>query len=159
MNGMTRWQNRWNPFREMDDLHNRLNNLFSSTFGRVPMRREEDQEENLTVAQWAPLVDITEDDKEYLIKAELPEVNKEDLSVTVENGVLTLTGERKLEREEKGRRYHRVERAYGAFTRSFTIPDDADGAKVNAEFKNGVLQVHLAKSEQAKPRTVDVKIS
>jgi HSP20 family protein len=85
-------------------------------------------------------------------------VRKEDINVTVENGVLTLTGERKLEKEEKNRRYHRVERAYGSFSRSFTIPDDSDGSKVNAEFSNGVLKLHLAKSEKAKPRTIEVKV-
>ena len=159
MNGIARWQNRWNPLKEMDELHNRLNSLISSAFGRVPMRSTGDQEENLTLTEWAPLVDITEDEKEYLIKAELPEVRKEDLSVVVENGILTIRGERKLEKEEKGRRYHRVERAYGAFTRSFTVPDDADGSKVDAEFKEGVLRVHLAKSEKAKPKTIEVKVS
>jgi len=159
MNGLTRWQTRWNPLKEMDDLHSRLNSLFNSAFGRVPMRSTEEQEENVTLSEWAPLVDITEDDKEYLIKVELPEVKKEDLSVVVENGVLTIRGERRLEKEEKGRRYHRVERAYGSFTRSFTVPDDADGAKVNAEFKDGVLGVHLAKSEKAKPKTIEVKVS
>ena len=75
----------------------------------------------MTVSQWAPLVDIAEDDKEYLIKVELPEVKKEDVKVTVENGVLTITGERKFEKEEKGKKYHRVERAYGSFMRSFTL--------------------------------------
>jgi len=159
MNGLTRWQNRWNPLKEMDELHSRLNSLFGSAFGRVPVRSTGEQEENVTLTEWAPLVDITEDDKEYLIKAELPEVKKEDLSVVVENGVLTIRGERKLQKEEKGRRYHRVERAHGTFTRSFTVPDDADGSKVNAEFKDGVLDVHLAKSERCKPRSIEVKVS
>jgi len=143
----------------MDELHSRLNSLFGSAFGRVPVRSTGEQEENVTLTEWAPLVDITEDDKEYLIKAELPEVKKEDLSVVVENGVLTIRGERKLQKEEKGRRYHRVERAHGTFTRSFTVPDDADGSKVNAEFKDGVLDVHLAKSERCKPRSIEVKVS
>jgi len=159
MNGLTRWHNRWNPFKEIDELHNRLNSLFNSSLGRVPLRSTAEQEENVTVTEWAPLVDITEDEKEYVIKAELPEVQKEDLSVVVENGVLTIHGERRFEKEEKGKRYHRVERAYGAFSRSFTIPDDADGLKVNAEFKEGLLRVHLAKSEKAKPKTVEVKVA
>jgi HSP20 family protein len=159
MNSIIRWQNRWNPFREIDELHSRLNFLFNSTLGNVSMRSTGEQEENLTVTEWTPLVDITEDEKEYVIKAELPEVKKEDLSIVVENGVLTIHGERRFEKEEKGKRYHRVERAYGAFTRSFTIPDDADGSKVNAEFKEGVLRVHLAKSEKAKPKTIEVKVA
>ncbi|HLP78785.1 MAG TPA: Hsp20/alpha crystallin family protein, partial [Candidatus Paceibacterota bacterium] len=108
---------------------------------------------------WSPLVDISEDDKEYRIKAELPEVNKEDVKVTAEAGTLTIMGERKFEKEEKGRRFHRVERAYGTFGRSFSLPDDASPAKVSAEFKDGVLTVHLLKDEKAKPQQIEVKIS
>jgi len=106
-----------------------------------------------------PLVDIAEDDKEYLIKAELPEVKKEDVKVAVQDDVLTITGERKFEKEEQGKKYHRVERAYGSFTRSFTLPEDADPAKVSAGFKDGILMVHLAKSEKAKPKSIEVKVS
>jgi HSP20 family protein len=151
MNGLTHWD----PFKELDELQHRLSTLL----GRVPARRKDAAKEAMTVAEWAPLVDITEDDKEYLIKAELPEVKKEDVKVTVENGVLTITGERKFEKEERGKKYHRIERAYGSFARSFTLPDDADAAKVNAEFKDGVLKVHLAKSEAAKPRQIEVKVN
>jgi HSP20 family protein len=146
---------RWNPFREMEDIHDRLFNLFKNT----QPRSGSGEQESLTVSEWTPLVDITEDDKEYLIKAELPEVKKEEVKVTVENGLLTISGERKIEKEEKGKRYHRVERAYGCFVRSFSLPDDADGNKVNAEFKEGVLRVHLAKSEHAKPKQIEVKVS
>ena len=112
----------------------------------------------MTVAEWAPLVDISEDDKEYLIKAELPEVKKEDMKVTVQNEVLTITGERKFEKEEKDKKYHRVERAYGSFTRSFTLPAEVDPAKVEAEVKDGLLTVHLVKSEKATPKSIEVKI-
>lgn len=117
------------------------------------------EEETLTVAEWAPLVDIAEDDKEYLIKAELPEVLKDDVKVTVENGTLTISGERKSEKEQNGRKFHRVERYYGRFERSFSIPDDADGGNVKAEFKDGILRVHLAKSEKARPKQIEVKVS
>ncbi len=89
----------------------------------------------------------------------MPEVRKEDVKVTVENGVLTISGERKFEKEEKDKRYHRIERAYGSFTRSFSVPDDADDAKVGAEFKDGVLTVRLAKSEKARPKSIEVKVS
>ena len=106
-----------------------------------------------------PFGNGTEDDKEYLVKAELPEVKKEELKVTVEDGVLTISGERKFEKEENNKRYHRVERAYGSFARSFTVPDDADPAKVHAEFKDGVLNVRIEKAERAKPKTIDVKVS
>jgi HSP20 family protein len=144
----------WDPFRELEEMENRLSHLF----GR-PLRRGDGGKEEMTVAEWAPLVDIAEDEKEYLITAELPEVKKEEVKVTVDNDVLTIQGERKFEKEEKGRRYHRVERAYGSFVRSFTVPDDADGSKINAEFKEGVLKVHIAKSEKAKPKTVEVKVT
>ena len=88
-----------------------------------------------------------------------PEVKKEDLKIAVEDGVLTLSGERKFEKEEKGKRYHRVERTYGSFARSFTVPDDADADKVRAEFKDGVLLVRLEKSEKAKPKTLEVQVA
>ena len=146
---------RWDPLKEMEELQNRLSGLF----GRAQARRGNGEQEAITVAEWAPLVDITEDDKEYLIKAELPEVKKEDVKVAVENGVLTISGERKSEKEEKNKKYHRIERAYGSFERSFIVPDDADADKVNAEFKDGVLKVHLPKSEKAKPKQIEVKVA
>ena len=113
----------------------------------------------MTVAEWAPVVDIIEDETEYLIKVDLPEIKKEEVKVTVENGVLVLSGERKLEKEEKGRKYHRIERAYGSFGRTFSLPDNADAEKVNAEFNEGVLKLHIAKSEAARPKQIEVKIS
>ena len=144
---------RWDPFRELEDMSDRLNRMF----GR-PAARPESGKEAMTVADWVPAVDISETDVEYLIKAELPEVKKEDVKVTVQHGVLTIHGERKHEKEEKGKRYHRVERSYGSFTRSFTLPDEVDEAKVRAEFKDGMLHLHLPKSEKAKPKAIDVKL-
>src|SRR5438552_13241102 len=146
---------RWEPFREMEDFQNRLSTLF----GRPLRRTNGHGREDITLADWMPLADITEDDKEYLIKAELPEMKKEDVKVTVENGVLTISGERKFEQEEKKKKYHRVERGYGTFMRSFTLPDDADFNKVNAQFKNGVLMVHVPKSERAQPKQIEVKVA
>ena len=125
--------------KELEALRHGLGSLY----GRSPVRLPEGQEEQIAVPEWAPLVDISEDDKEYLIKAELPEVKKEDVKVTAEEGTLTIMGERKFEKEEKGRKYHRVERAYGSFGRTFSLPDDASPGKVSAEFKDGVLKVHL----------------
>ena len=151
MNALTRWD----PFKDMKELQDRIGSLFSLT----PFRRGDGKEETMTVAEWSPLVDIVEDDKEYLIKAELPEVKKENVKVTVENGVLTITGERNYEKEEKNKKYHRIERAYGSFVRSFTVPDDADASKVTADFKDGVLKVHLAKDEKARPRAIEVKVA
>src|SRR4030095_10735521 len=104
---------RWDPFRELEDMSDRLNRMFA----RPALRSS--GKETMTVADWSPTVDISETDGEYLIKAELPEVKKEDVKVTVENGVLTLQGERRQEKEGTGRRFHRVERSYGSFVRSF----------------------------------------
>jgi len=106
-----------------------------------------------------PTVDISESEGEYLIKAELPEVKKEDVKVTVENGVLTLQGERRQEKEEKGKKFHRVERSYGSFIRSFTLPESVDESMVKAEYKDGVLNLHLPKSERVKPKAIDVKVA
>ncbi|MGH7251807.1 MAG: Hsp20/alpha crystallin family protein [Nitrospiraceae bacterium] len=144
---------RWDPFRELEDMSDRLNRMF----GR-PAARPESGKEAMTVADWIPAVDISETDAEYLIKAELPEVKKEDVKVTVQHGVLSIHGERKHEKEEKGKKYHRVERSYGSFTRSFTLPDEVDETKVRAEFKDGMLHLHLPKSEKAKPKAIDVKL-
>lgn len=146
---------RWDPFKELEDMQSRLSTLF----GRAPMRKNGEKEEAMTIAEWAPLVDISEDDKEYLIKAELPDMKKEDIKLTVHDDVLTITGERKYEKEEKGKKYHRVERAYGSFMRSFTLPDDADASKVVADYKDGLLKVHLPKSEKAKPKSIEVKVA
>lgn len=151
MNAITRW----NPLKEMDEAQHRLARIFGLASTRAP----NGDQEMMTLTEWAPLVDIVEDDKEWLVKADLPEVKKEDVKVTVENGVLTITGERKFEQEEKGRKYRRVERSYGTFLRSFTLPETADGEKVRAEFREGVLKVHLPKSETAKPKTVEIKVT
>ena len=145
----------WDPFRELEDMQHRL----STVLGRQLNRRQDGDKESITVAEWAPVVDIIEDETEYLIKVDLPEIKKEEVKVTVENGVLVLSGERKLEKEEKGRKYHRIERAYGSFGRTFSLPDNADAEKVNAEFNEGVLKLHIAKSEAARPKQIEVKIS
>jgi HSP20 family protein len=144
---------RWDPFRELEDMSERLNRVFS----RPSLRNS--GKENLTVADWMPTVDISETEAEYLIKAELPEVRKEDVKVTVENGVLTLQGERRQEKEEKGKKFHRVERSYGSFVRSFSLPESVEESGVKAEYKDGVLNLHLPKSEKVKPKAIDVKVA
>lgn len=145
----------WNQQKVLEAWQHALGSLIN----RPPVQWPEGQEEPLAVAEWAPLVDISEDDREYLIKAELPEVKKEQVKVTAEDGTLTIAGERKFEKEEKGKKYHRVERSYGSFLRNFSIPDDASPATVTAEFKDGVLTVHLAKTEKAKPQQIEVKVA
>lgn len=144
---------RWDPFRELEEMSDRLNRVFTRPTVRT------NGKEQLTVADWMPIVDISETDGEYLIKAELPEVKKEDVKVTVENGVLTLQGERRQEKEEQGKKYHRVERSYGSFVRSFTLPESIDESGVKAEYKDGVLNLHLPKSEKVKPKAIEVKVA
>src|SRR5690606_17558986 len=131
----------------------------NTMFGRAPVKKEGDRQEALRVSEWAPVVDITEDPKEYLIKAEIPGISKDQVKVSVQNDVLSISGERKYEKEEKDKKYHRIERAYGSFSRSFTIPEDADPEKVSADFQNGLLHVHLPKTERAKPKSIEVKVS
>lgn len=158
MNLLTKWNpmptTRWNPFKELADFERGL----ESFFGRVPAIPGNGGEA-ITEALWAPLTDITEDDKEFLVKVELPEMKKEDVKVTVENGTLRISGERKAEKEEKTRKYHRVERSYGSFERAFTLPEGADGTKVSADYKDGVLKVRLPKTPTAKPKAVEVKVA
>lgn len=157
MSELTRWEpiTRWSPWRELEDMERRL----STIFGRAPMSTSGEKKEAISVAEWSPLVDIAEDDKEYIVKAEIPDMKKEDIKINVHDDVLSISGDRKYEKEEKGKKYHRVERAYGSFMRSFTLPEDADGSKVNAEYKDGVLKVHLPKSEKAKQKTIEVKVA
>src|SRR5574338_501658 len=137
---------KWDPFRDLEEMSDRLNRIFAR-----PAVWQGQGKEIMTVADWTPTVDISETEAEYVIKAELPEVRKEDVKVTVEDGVLTILGERKQEKEEKGKKFHRIERSYGRFVRSFTLPDSVDEALVKAEYADGVLNLHLPKSEKAKP--------
>jgi HSP20 family protein len=123
-----------------------------------PTAPQTNGKESMVVADWAPSVDVSETDGEYQIKAEIPDVKKEDVKVTLEDGVLTIQGERKFEKEEKGKKYHRVERSYGSFVRSFTLPDLVDEANVKAEFKDGVLNLKLPKSEKVKPKAIEVTV-
>jgi HSP20 family protein len=144
---------RWDPFRELEDMSVRLNRLMGQ-----PGTRAADSGQ-MTVADWSPAVDVTETDAEYLIKADLPAVKKEDVAVEIRDGVISVRGERQQEKEENGTRIHRVERSYGVFERRMGVPADVDPTKVAAEFKDGVLQVHLPKSPTSRPQAVAVKIS
>jgi HSP20 family protein len=154
MNTLTRWNpfRTWDPFRDLQDFEQRL----ATAFGRGVAKAN--GEDALATADWAPLVDISEDEKEFLVRVELPGLRKEEVKVTVDNGVLTISGERKVEKEEKTRKYHRVERSYGKFERNFTLPDKVDSAKVTAEFKEGMLEVCLPKTEKAASKALEVKI-
>lgn len=146
---------KWDPFRELEDVHNRLTHLLGRPESRLMGRGES---ESMPMTEWSPEVDIREDEKEYLIQADLPGMKREDIKVTVENGALSITGERKTEKEEKGKKYHRIERTYGSFERTFMLPDNTDPKKLKAEFKDGVLHVHLPKSEEAAKKALEVKV-
>ena len=145
---------KWDPFVELEDVSKHLNRIF----GRFPARIEPSRE-LLTMADWAPSVDITETDTAYVIKGEIPGVNKEDVKVNIEDGMLTMSGERKQEKEEKDKKFHRIERSYGSFMRSFRLPDNVDETAVKAEFKDGMLNVTLPKSAKAKAKSINVSIT
>jgi HSP20 family protein len=136
-------QNRLHPFLGGFPIPNRMGS------GEIP---------NLAVADWSPEVDISEDDQGYLLKADLPEMKKDDVRVTVEDGILSVSGERKSEKEDQKRKFHRIERSYGNFRRSFTLPEDANGSKVTADFRDGVLKVHLPTMAIAKSKAIQVKV-
>ena len=146
----------WNPLREMDEAQNRLNRIF---LGGFPARIGSGEIHNLAVADWSPEVDISEDDQGYLLKADLPEMKKDDVRVTVEDGILCVSGERKTQKEDQKKKFHRIERSFGTFRRSFTLPEDADSMKVTAEFRDGVLKVHLPTTPVARSKATQVKVT
>lgn len=141
---------RWNPLREMEDLFERYGRALD-----MPMRLGT---ELLPKGDWTPRVDIAETEKTFVLKMEIPEVEKKDVKVSVDNGVLSISGERKQEKEEKGLHFHRVERYFGHFDRSFTLPDNVDQSHVDAKFKDGMLTVELPKLGESKHKPIEVQI-
>ena len=136
---------RWDPFREMNDLVRRYAPFFDeSTQGETPT--------------WKPLANISETANEYLIKAELPEVSKDDVKITIDNDVLTISGERRVTKEDSSQNDLRIESFYGAFSRSFALPQNVDAKQIKAESKDGVLRVHLPKTELSKPRSIEIQV-
>jgi HSP20 family protein len=144
---------KWEPFRDVDGIFDRF---FAEAFRRLPQQPGEARQAGF---DWAPLADVTESEVEYLIKAELPEVRKEDLSITVQDGVLTVSGERKQEKRADGEKAHRIERFYGTFARRFALPEDADENAISAESKDGVILIHIPKQKvvQPQPRQIQVQ--
>ena len=145
---------RWEPFRELLSTQDRFNQLFNQTFSNFfgPENRE------LASRGWAPAVDIYETGNNLVIKAELPGIDPKDVDVRVENGTLTISGERKSEKDVKEGNYHRVERSYGSFVRSFNLPPTVSSENVTAEYKDGILTLNLAKREEAKPKTIKIQV-
>src|SRR5579884_2803125 len=142
---------RWDPFRELNALQSRMNRLFEEQYGSG-------REESLTTGAFVPPVDIYEDEHSIQLKLEVPGIDENDLDIKVENNTLTVTGERKFDKEEKEENFHRVERRYGSFTRSFTLPNTLDPESVTANYENGVLKIELAKRAEAKPKQIKVNI-
>ena len=143
------------PLREMDEAENRLHGFF---LGGFPNRMGSGEIHSLAVADWSPEVDISEDDHGYVLKADLPEMKKDDVRVTVEDGILSVSGERKIEKEDQKKKFHRIERCFGTFRRSFKLPEDADSTKVTADFHDGVLKVHLPTTPIARSKAIEVKV-
>ena len=155
---LTLWRSEkpWDPFWEMEREMATMVDRMDRLIGRWPV---ESKGEGLKFPDWTPQVDITEDEKEYLIKAELPEVKKEEIKVRVLDHTVWISGERKAEKEEKGKTFHRIERSYGSFERSFVLPDEADVGKITSEFKDGVLNVHLPKVPAPVVKPTEVKVA
>src|SRR5436190_4483656 len=141
---------RWDPFREFSTLQDRMNRLFHDSYG--------DREEALTTSTFAPPVDVYEDEHNVTLKIEVPGIDEKDIDVRIENNTLTVHGERKFEKEEKEENFRRVERQYGSFTRSFTLPNTVDAEQVQAHYEKGILKVQLAKKAEAKPKQVKVNV-
>ncbi len=146
---------RFDPFREMAALQNRVNRIFADVY------RGHDNDDDLTVrGTWVPPVDIFENENhELVLKAELPDVNRDDITVRVDNSTLTISGEKKADSEVKEENYRRIERTYGSFSRSFTLPPTVDSGAIAAEYKNGVLTVKLPLKEEAKPKQIEVRVN
>jgi HSP20 family protein len=142
---------RWDPFRELNTLQDRMNRLFRDSFG-------EGREEALTTTAFAPPVDVYEDEHNVTLKVEVPGIDEKDIDVRIENNTLIVHGERKFEKEEKEENYRRVERQYGSFTRSFTLPNTVDTQNVVANYDKGVLKIKLAKKAEAKPKQIKVNV-
>jgi HSP20 family protein len=145
---------RWDPFREFSQLQDRINRAFNDAYGRSS------EEALLTSGNWVPPVDIYQNgDQELVLKAELPDMSRESIDITGDNGTLTIKGDKKLAGDVREEQYHRMERRYGTFSRSFSLPRTVDPSKVAAEYKNGVLTVRLPLREEARPRQIKVDVA
>jgi HSP20 family protein len=143
---------RWEPFREFATLQDRMNRLFRESYN-------DGRDESLTTSTFAPSVDVYEDEHKVTLKIEVPGIDEKDIDVRVENNTLTVQGERKIEKEEKEENYRRVERHYGVFTRTFSLPQTVETESVSADYDKGVLKISLPKKAEAKPKQIKVNIS
>jgi HSP20 family protein len=143
---------RWEPFREFSTLQDRMNRLFRESYSG------EGRDESLTASSFAPAVDVYEDEHNVTLKVEVPGIDEKDIDIRVENNLLTVHGDRKIEKEEKEENYRRVERQYGSFTRTFTLPNTVDTDNVQATYDKGVLKISLPKKAEAKPKQIKVNV-
>lgn len=141
---------KYNPYREIDELFSK----YLTNFNRPSLGNQE----LIASGDWAPRVDIAETDLDFTIKVEAPEIKREDIKITIDNGVLNIRGERKRKEEDKSVKYHRIERHYGSFVRSFSLPDNVTEEKIEAGFKDGVLTIRLPKTEKSKPKQIEVTV-
>ena len=141
---------RWRPFRDLISIQDEMNKLFDDFFGQRPARGE------WTEGVWSPSVDVSEDKDNVIIKAEMPGMKKEDVKISIQDNVLTLKGEKRQEKEEKDKNYHRIERSYGSFCRSFQLPTSVKTDKIKANYKDGVLNISLPKTEEVKPKEIPI---
>jgi HSP20 family protein len=149
-------QNSWDPFREFQELSDRLNRMFEPRYAAT---NGDTREQALTVFDWAPAVNISETDKAYLVKADLPDVKKEDVKVMHDRGVLTIEGERRQEKREENEKFHRVESSFGKFMRRFTLPEDAQVESIEAAFRDGALTVTIPKATVKAPKSREIAVS
>jgi HSP20 family protein len=145
MNLITQFD-RWEPFRDLATFRQKFNHLFDSS------------NETFLADHWAPTTDVTETEKAIIVSAELPGMKQEDVSIELENGILNISGERKLDEEKKGRNFHRIERSYGKFMRAISLPPNVDTEKISASFDNGLLEVEIPKNEEARPKKIALEI-
>lgn len=143
---------KWRPMRDVWSIQDEINRTFDNFFGRT-------EREEWTESRWAPAVDISENKDDLMVNVEVPGMKKEDIKVTIQDGILTVRGERKQEKEEKDKSLHRVERSYGSFCRSFTLPTTVQGDKIKANYKDGVLMIALPKVEEAKPKEISIDVA
>lgn len=146
---------RWRPFRDIVSIQDEMNLLFNDFFGRVPSRFEGDW----NASEWSPSVDISETKDNIVIKAEVPGIRKEEIKITLQDNVLMLKGERKQEKEEKETNFHRMERSYGSFARSFNLSTVVQADKIKASYKDGILNIILPKAEEVKPKQIPIEIN
>ncbi len=146
--------NVWDPFREFQEMSDRFNHMF-----RQGTTANKDGEQAMLAFDWAPAVNISETDKAYVVKADLPEVKKEDVKVTHDNGVLTIEGERRQEKKQDDEKFHRVESSYGRFMRRFTLPENVAAERIEAVFKDGSLSVTIPKAEPKQPKQQEIRVS